>query len=82
VDADTTCRVPSVENADLGDVTVDMAIGVSGRERADGSIDADAVAAGIGRGFKRGGGLRGFDGPAVEPGSFDFSGLDEGLTES
>ena len=81
MDADTTYRVPGVENADLGDVTVDMAIGVSGRERADGSIDADAVAAGTGRGFKRGGGLRGFDGPAVEPGSFDFPGLEEELFE-
>jgi Domain of unknown function (DUF5666) len=83
VDADTTFRVPGIENADLGDVTVDMAIGVSGRERADGSIDADVVAAGNGRAFKRGGGLRGFDGPAtfdgpaVEPGSFEFPGLDE-----
>ena len=83
VDGDTTYRVAGVENADLGDVAVDMAIGVSGRERADGSIDADAVAAGTGRGFKRGGGLRGgLDGPAVEPGSFDFPGLDEGLSES
>jgi hypothetical protein len=77
VDADTTYRVAGVENADLGDVAVDMAIGVSGRERADGSIDADAVAAGTGRGFLRGGGRGGFDGPAVEPGSFDFPGLDE-----
>ena len=63
VDADTTYRVAGVENADLGDVTVDMVIGVSGRERADGSIDADAVAAGKGRGFIRGGGRGGFDGP-------------------
>jgi hypothetical protein len=77
VDADTTYRVAGVENADLGDVAVDMAIGVSGRERADGSIDADAVAAGTGRGFFRGGGRGGFDGPAVEPGNFDFPGLDE-----
>jgi hypothetical protein len=80
VDADTTYRVAGAENADLGDVAVDMAIGVSGRERADGSIDADAVAAGTGRGFLRGGGKGGFDGPngpAVEPGSFDFPGLDE-----
>ncbi len=82
VDADTTYRVAGVENADLGDVAVDMAIGVSGRERADGSIDADAVAAGTGRGFKRGGGLRGFDGPAVEPGSLEFPGLEEDLSES
>ena len=77
VDGDTTYRVAGVENAGLGDVAVDMVIGVSGRERADGSIDADAVAAGKGRGFLRGGGRGGFDGPAVEPGSFDFPGLDE-----
>lgn len=72
VDGDTTYRVAGVENADFGDVAVDMVIGVSGRERADGSIDADAVAAGNGRGFHRGGGRGGFDGPTVEPGDFDF----------
>ncbi len=82
VDGDTSYRVAGAENAALGDVAVDMAIGVSGRVRADGSIDADAVAAGTGRGFKRGDGLRGFDDPALEPGTFDFSGLDEGLSES
>jgi hypothetical protein len=81
VDADTTYLVPGIENADLGDVAVDMAIGVSGRERADGSIDADVVAAGTGRGFKRGGGLRGVDGPAVEPGSFDVPGLEDDISE-
>jgi hypothetical protein len=54
VDADTTYRVAGVETADLGDVAVDMAIGVSGRTRADGSLDADAVAAGKVRGFGRG----------------------------
>lgn len=79
VDGDTTYRVAGVENADLGDVAVDMAIGVSGRERADGSIDADAVAAGTGRGFLKGGGRGGFDRPAIEPGSVDFPGLDEDL---
>ncbi len=79
VDADTTYRVAGVENADLGDVAVDMVIGVAGRERADGSIEADAVAAGKGRGFLRGGGRGGFDGPAVEPGSFDFPDPDEDL---
>jgi hypothetical protein len=57
VDADTTYRVGGVDDADLGDVAVDMAIGVSGRERADGSIDADAVVAGEGRGFFRGDGF-------------------------
>ena len=82
VDSDTTYRVAGVENADLGDVAVDMAVGVSGRERADGSIDASAVAAGNGRGFKRGGGLRGFDGPGVKPGNFEFPGLEEDISES
>jgi hypothetical protein len=84
VDGDTTYLVAGVENADLGDVAVDMAIGVSGRQRADGSIDADAVAAGTGRGFKRGGGLRGLDRgvdrPAAEPGDFDFQGPDENIS--
>lgn len=58
VDGDTTYRVAGVEDADLGDVAVDMAIGVSGRARADGSIDADAIVAGNGHGLGRGG----FDG--------------------
>ena len=83
VDADTTYQVAGVEDADLGDVAVDMAIGVSGRERADGSIDADAVAAGTGRGFTRGGGLRGLDRGVdrpAEPGNFDFRGPDEDLS--
>jgi hypothetical protein len=76
VDADTTYRVAGVENADLGDVAVDMAIGVTGRARADGSIDADAVAAGNVRGLGRGlgpdglgrdsdKGGRGFEGPGL-----------------
>jgi hypothetical protein len=58
VSADTTYRVAGVENADLGDVAVDMYVGVSGRARSDGSIDADVVGAGNGRGLGRGG----FDG--------------------
>jgi len=68
VDADTTYRVAGVENADLGDVAVDMSIGVSGRSRADGSLDADAVAAGNLRGFGRdgrGGGRVWLDGPGA-----------------
>jgi hypothetical protein len=67
VDGDTTYRVATVENADLGDVTVGMAIGVTGRARSDGSIDADAVAAGAVRGFGRDGGKgrAGFDGPGL-----------------
>jgi hypothetical protein len=82
VDGDTTYWVAGVEDADLGDVAVDMAIGVSGRQRADGSIDADAVAAGAGRGFLRGGGRGGFDGPALEPSGAGFLDLDEDLSES
>lgn len=62
VDGDTTYRVAGVEDADLGDVAVDMAIGVSGRARADGSIDADAIVAGNGRDLGRGG-FDGFRGP-------------------
>jgi hypothetical protein len=62
VDGDTTYRVAGVEDADLGDVSVDMAIGVSGRARADGSIDADAVVAGNARGLGRGR-FDGFRGP-------------------
>jgi hypothetical protein len=62
VDADTTYRIAEAADADLGDVTVDMAIGVSGRERADGSIDADVVIGAEGRGILRGfgDGLHGF----------------------
>ena len=55
VDADTTYRVRGVEDATLADVAVDMVIGVTGRARADGSIDADVVGAGKLRGFGRGG---------------------------
>jgi hypothetical protein len=60
VSADTTYRVAGVEDASLSDVAVDMAIGVSGRARSDGSIDADAVLAGKARGIGKGFG-RGFD---------------------
>jgi hypothetical protein len=77
VDADTTYQVAGVATATLGDVTVDTGIGVSGRKRADGSIDADAVVAGNGRGLfnGRGPGLRGggFDGPLLDPAGEDLS---------
>ena len=46
VDADTTFRVAGNKSAKLADVTVDMVVGATGRARADGSIDADVVAAG------------------------------------
>ncbi len=68
VDADTSYRVAGVEDADLGDITVDIAIGVTGRARADGSIDADVVAAGKGLRGERGGG-RG-EGGLERPGLF------------
>ena len=79
VDAETTYRVAGADGDTdtLADVAVDMAIGVSGRERADGSIDADAVVAGTGRGFLRGGGRGGFDGPALAPGNLEFPDLEE-----
>ena len=68
VDADTTYRVRGVEDATLADVAVDMVIGVTGRARADGSIDADVVGAGKLRGFGRGG--NGDDkAPAASPGT-------------
>ena len=69
VTADTTYRVAGIDSATLKDVAVDMAVGVSGRSRSDGSIDAAAVVAGkvgafgrgfggLGRnGFGRGGGM-------------------------
>jgi hypothetical protein len=69
VDGDTTYRVRGVENATLADVAVDMRIGVSGRARADGSIDADAVGAGKLRGFGRGGGDKSDEAPAPSAGT-------------
>jgi hypothetical protein len=67
VDSDTTYRVGGIESADLGDVTVDMVVGASGRARADGSIDADAVGAGKG-GFRDGVGPGGFGRGGFGPG--------------
>lgn len=79
VDADTTYRLVGKDPATLADVTVGMGIAVSGRVRADGSIDADAVVAGNGRGFLNGRGPKGgafdgfdgFDGPALDPAAGD-----------
>jgi hypothetical protein len=78
VDADTTFRVAGKDPATLADVTVGMGLGVSGRARADGSIDADAVVAGNGRGILKGRGFKGgafdgFDGPALDPAAGDAS---------
>jgi hypothetical protein len=75
VDADTTYRVAGADGTTdtLADVTVGMGIGVSGRDRADGSIDADAVVAGNGRGIFGGHGPKGgdFDGPVLDPAAGD-----------
>lgn len=82
VDADTTYRVrgAAATTDSLADVTVDMAIGVSGRLRADGSIDADVVLAGTGRGMLRDGdglgGFGGFGGRGGFPGRGGFHGPD------
>ena len=48
VDADTDYRLAGSETATLADVAVDMRIKVAGRQRSDGSIDADMVVAGEG----------------------------------
>lgn len=76
VDADTTYRVEGVTNATLNDVTVDQRIGVSGRQQAAGSINADAVVAGNGRGIFGGHGPRGggFDIPELDPAAGDTQG--------
>ncbi|MFL5684511.1 MAG: DUF5666 domain-containing protein [Chloroflexota bacterium] len=64
VTADTTYHVAGIDGAGLKDVAVDMAIGVGGRSRSDGSIDAAGVVAGTGGAFGRGfggfGGHKGF----------------------
>jgi len=74
VGADTTYRVAGADDDTdtLADVAVGMGIGVTGRARADGSIDADAVVAGNGRGIfggrgPKGGAFDGFDGPVLDP---------------
>jgi uncharacterized protein DUF5666 len=78
VDASTTFRVAGTANAKLSDIAVDMAIGATGRARADGSIDANAVVAGTLRGFRGGNGpkfdlpgifLPGLDGPTTDGGA-------------
>jgi hypothetical protein len=84
VSGDTTFRVAGNASAKLSDVAVDMAIGVSGRARSDGSIDADAVVAGNVRGLRGDGKwprldapglfLPGLDGPATDSGSDSPSG--------
>jgi hypothetical protein len=53
VDAGTTFRIAGVTNPTVSDVKVDAFIVAQGTQRADGSLDADAVAGGFGRGFGR-----------------------------
>jgi hypothetical protein len=80
VSAGTTYQVAGKDRATLADVTVGSAIGVSGRKQADGSINADAVVAGNGRGLfgghgPRGGGFdgAGLDGAGIDPAAVDLS---------
>jgi hypothetical protein len=81
VDSSTTYRVAGVDTAGLDDVAVDMQIGVSGRERSDGSIDADTVVAGDGRGMFHDGGMPGFGGRGGHgPGGWDDDGDSQDAT--
>ena len=57
VNADTTIRVAGVATAKLSDVKTGMVVGVAGTQRADGSIDAQELAAGE---FGKGRGRPGF----------------------
>jgi uncharacterized protein DUF5666 len=75
VDTGTTFRVAGADNAKLSDIAVDMAIGVTGRTRTDGSLDADGVVAGKLRGIRGGNApkwsapglfLPGFDRPTTD----------------
>ena len=78
VGAGTTFRVAGAASAKLSDITVDMAIGVTGRARADGSIDADAVVAGTLRGF-RGGKVPGLGLPGILLPGADGPTFDQGF---
>ncbi|MBA2701030.1 MAG: hypothetical protein H0U58_04920, partial [Chloroflexi bacterium] len=73
VDGDTVYRIPANDTATIDDITVDMVVGVEGRAREDGSIDASMVAGGLGRG-KAGG--RGFGGPGLGGHRFGGPGFD------
>jgi hypothetical protein len=65
VSSDTEVRLPGIDDPGLDDIAVDMVIGVSGRERSDGSIDAAAVGAG------RLGGHAGMPGKGLGRGGWD-----------
>jgi hypothetical protein len=66
VGAGTTYRIAGVGNPSLADVKVGMTVIAQGTQRSDGSLDATAVGAGVGRGFRtfgNGFGPFGFFGP-------------------
>jgi hypothetical protein len=75
VDADTVYRVAGDDEASLADIAVDDVIAVSGRERADGSIDAAVVMDG-GRGGGPGFGERGGHGGPGPGGPGFWPGVD------
>ena len=54
VGSGTTFRVAGNGTASLSDIAVDMIVGIEGRARSDGSIDATAVVGGTGRGLGKG----------------------------
>jgi Domain of unknown function (DUF5666) len=58
VDSSTTYTVAGVTNPTLSDIKVDAFILAQGTQRADGSLDAEAVHSGFGMGFGWGGGGR------------------------
>lgn len=80
VDSSTTYRVAGVENATLADIKADMRIAVSGRDRSDGSIDADAVMAGAGKSMGRGWGW--FGGHGLDRGDGDGDGSGDGRRDA
>jgi hypothetical protein len=63
VDGSTTYQVDGVTNPTLSDIKVDSVIVAQGTQRADGSLDADVVGSGFGRGWDHDG-----DGPGMPGG--------------
>jgi hypothetical protein len=77
VDADTTYRVRGSANDNLSSITVGMSIVAQGTERADGSLDATRIAAGL-----SGRGLPGVGWRRFPPGLDKGDGPDGGLSAS
>ena len=67
VDSDTTYAIAGKTDASLSDVTVDTLIVATGTQRADGSLDAEAIRGGLLREF--GGGDHPGHGPDASPGT-------------